>query len=228
MRSSGSTWIYNVARKIAALQHPDWPISGPYIVRGVELPPLDEPARYVIVKSHQTDDPAADQLGSRAQAIWISIRDPRDCVASLIRYHDIDFATALAQITQDAWYCSRFITHPRACLFRYEAGFPDDPFTIDRVAAGLGAVVRAADRERIFAETRRPAIEAFIRQLDELPRALRPAPNDLVDPVTKWHRHHANRTGEIGRWRRELTPAQEAAIQQNLTRWMSFMGYDTE
>ena len=228
MRSSGSTWIFNVARKIAELLHSDRPIIGPYIVRGVELPQLDDPGRTVLVKSHQTDALAAAELGRHAEAIWISIRDPRDCVASLLRYHDLEFAAALEQVKQDAWYCSRFLAHRRAGLFRYEAGFPDAPTTIDRIAAGFRATLSATDRDRIFAETRRPVIEAFIQQLEQLPRALRPAPNDLVDPVTKWHRHHANRSGEIGRWRRELTRPQAAAIEHDMADWMQSLGYPTE
>ena len=227
MRSSGSTWIFNVVRKIAELLHPDRQIVGPYVVRGVELPQLDTPGRYVIVKTHQTDDLAMAKLAEHANAICVSIRDPRDCVASLVRYHAMDFAAALAQVGQDAQYCLRIATHPRASLFRYEARFPDNPATVERIASTFGVVLRPVERDRIFAETRRPVIEAFIQQLDQLPRALRPAPDDLVDPVTKWHRHHANRTGEIGRWNRELTARQVAQIVADLGDWMDSFGYST-
>jgi hypothetical protein len=227
MRSSGSTWIFNVVRKLAELLHPDWPIAGPYVVRGVELPPFDAPSRYIIVKTHRTDDLAMAKLAEHANAICVSIRDPRDCVASLVRYHAMDFAAALEQVGQDARYCSRIATHPRASLFRYEACFPDAPATIEKIASTFGAVLPPAERDRIFAETRRPVIEAFIQQLDQLPRALRPAPDDLVDPVTKWHRHHANRTGEIGRWNRELTASQVAQIVGDLGDWMDSFGYST-
>jgi hypothetical protein len=227
MRSSGSTWIFNVVRKLAELLHPDWPIVGPYVVRGVELPPLDTPCRTIIVKTHQTDDLAMAKLAEHANAICVSIRDPRDCVASLVRYHAMDFAAALAQVGQDARYCLRIATHPRASLFRYEARFPDVPATVERIASTFGVVLPPAERDRIFAETRRPVIEAFIQQLDQLPRALRPAPDDLVDPVTKWHRHHANRSGEIGRWNRELTTWQVAQIVGDLGDWMDSFGYST-
>jgi len=68
MRSSGSTWIFNVVRKIAELLHPDRPIVGPYVVRGIELPALDDPSRYIIVKTHKTDDLAAARLAEHANA----------------------------------------------------------------------------------------------------------------------------------------------------------------
>ncbi len=228
IRGSGSTWVFNAVRKIALALAPDRPVVGPYIVRHAELPVLDDTAHLVIVKTHITDEAAATELSEHAQAIWISIRDPRDCVASLVQYHDLAFDTALRDVEQDARFCARFTTHPRARVLRYEAGFADDPTTLDRVAAGFGGVLAAADRARIFAETRRPAIEAFIGQLDKLPTAVRPDPNDLVDTVTQWHNHHANRTGEIGRWRRMLTPPQAAAIELRLGDCMNSLGYPTE
>lgn len=228
IRSSGSTWVFNAVRKIALTLVPERPILGPYIVRHADLPELADLVPLVIAKSHETDEAASVELSKHAEAIWISIRDPRDCVASLVQHHSLDFDTALQNVKRDARFCMRFVAHPRSCVLRYEAGFADNPATLDRIAAGFGGVLSASDRERIFAETRRPAIEAFIEQLDKLPTALRPSPNDLVDPVTKWHRHHANRTGEIGRWRRMLTPPQAAAIEQQLGDWMNSFSYAPE
>jgi hypothetical protein len=143
----------------------------------------------------------------------------------LVEYHGLDFDSALQDVERDARFCMRFIAHPRACVLRYEAGFFDNPATLDCIAAGFGGVLSSSDRVRIFAETRRATIEAFIRQIDGLPTAVRPAPNDLVDTVTKWHNHHANRTGEIGRWRRMLTPPEAATVEQHLADWMNSLGY---
>jgi len=228
IRGSASTWVFNAVRKIALAVVPDRPVLGLYIVRHAELPALDDTAHLVIVKSHETDEAAAAALSEHAQAVWISIRDPRDCVASLVQYHGLAFRTALRDVEQDARFCARFTTHPRARVLRYEAGFADEPATLDRIAAGFGGALAAFDRERIFAETRRPAIEAFIEQLGKLPTAVRPGPNDLVDTVTQWHNFHANRTGETGRWRRMLAQPQAATIELRLGDWMNAFGYPTE
>jgi hypothetical protein len=228
LRGSGSTWIYNAVRKVALALAPDRPVLNPYIVRDKDLVSFDDPSRLVIVKSHETDAAAAAELGRRARAIWISVRDPRDCVTSLVQYHGATFDIALRSIEQNARFCSRFASHPRARLLQYEAAFADDPATLDRIATGLGGVLPAADRDRIFAETRRTAIEAFIRQLDILPTAVRPSPGNLVDTVTKWHNHHANRTGESGRWRHILTPSQVGQIEDRLDDWMTDFGYSLD
>jgi len=228
MRSSGSTWIFNVVRKVAAVMAPDRSILAPYVVLGSELPDLPDPAHLIIVKSHETDEIAAAALHKHADVIWISVRDPRDCVASLVQHHQVEFGAALEQVRRDARYCVRFVSDRKARLFRYESGFIDNPTTVGRIAAGFGGVLSVADRDRIFAETRRPVIEAFIRQLDRLPTTCRPAPNDLVDLVTQWHSHHANRTGESGRWRSLLTPRQVVAIEQCLPDWMHSFAYRAE
>ena len=228
IRGSGSTWVFNVVRKVALALAPDRPVLGAYVVRYAELPAPDDQEHLVLVKSHETDEAAAAELSERAQAIWISIRDPRDCVASLVQYHGLAFASALRDVEKDARYCARFATHPRAHMLRYEAGFIDDPATLDRIAAGLGGVLAASDRARLFAVSRRSEIEAFIAQLDQLPTAVRPSPGNLVDTVTQWHNHHANWTGEIGRWRRTLTQPQAAAVELRLGDWMSAFGYPTE
>jgi hypothetical protein len=228
LRGSGSTWIYNAVRMVASALAPDRPILGPYVVTYADLVPLDDPTHLVIAKSHETDDTAALELGKHAQTVWLSIRDPRDCVTSLVQYHGTAFEAALRAIEQNARFCARFTSHPRIRLLRYESAFADDPATLDTIATALGGVLTQTDCQRIFAATRRPAIEAFIRQLDTLPSARRPSPGNLVDPVTKWHNHHANRTGEIGRWRRNLTMPQATAIEQRLGDWMNSFGYPTE
>jgi hypothetical protein len=228
MRSSGSTWLFNVARKVALVTAPDRPVICPYVVNAVDIPNLDDPVALVIIKSHQTDNVAAELLGRRSHAIWISIRDPRDCVASLMQYQRVDFEVALRQIDSDARYCAKFLAHPRACMLRYEAGFVDSRSTIQRIAARFGRALPPEHCDRIFAETRRQAVDAFIRQIDQLPTAFHSAPGDLVDLATQWHSHHADRTGEIGRWRGVLTRQQAMAIELRLSVWMESLGYRTE
>jgi hypothetical protein len=228
MYGSASTWVFNAARKVALTLLPDRPILGPYVVSHADLPSLDDDTHPVIVKSHETDDAAAAELSRLAQAIWISIRDPRDCVTSLLRYHGLSFAAALAWVEKSAHFCARFTDDPRAILLRYEAGFVDDPATLDQMAASLGGVLPAVDRDRIFAETRRAAVDAFIAQLETLPTVVRPKPNALVDLVTQWHEHHANRTGEIGGWRDVLSPPEAAEVEQRMKDWMQAFHYHRE
>ncbi len=228
IRGSGSTWVYNAVRKVGLALASGKPSVEAYVVRLADLPSPADGSSLVFVKSHVTDEACANELSRRSRAIWISIRDPRDCVTSLKQYHGLAFEAALQAVELDAHFCAHFVAHPLAAVFRYEAGFADDLATLDRIAEGFGSVLTAADRTRIFAEMRRSAIEGFIKELDKLPTTVRPRPGALVDTVTQWHEHHANRTGESGRWRRLLTGDEAAQIECRLGTWMRRFGYATE
>jgi len=77
---------------------------------------------------------------------------------------------AIERIEGSARACARFMLDTRAMLFRYEDGFINDPATLDRIARTLGRGLADGDRARIFAETRRPAIERHITGLHALRR----------------------------------------------------------
>ncbi len=85
------------------------------------------------------------------------------------------------------------------------------------------------DRADIFAANSRASVEARIATLETLPTAIRDArTGDIVDPSTQWHRYHAGRSGEVGRWRHLLTLAEVAMIEQSLGDWMHRFGYAPE
>jgi hypothetical protein len=84
-----------------------------------------------------------------------------------------------------ALQCARMAGDPRTLLLRYEAGFVDDPVTLDRLAASLGGALPAAERSRIFAATRRREVERLIATLPGRPGVLIHKPTgDLLDPAT--------------------------------------------
>ncbi len=227
MYASGSTWLFNVALKIAALAELG-NVTGRFITRRSELGPLDDSDGVAIIKTHDTDPATATLLAERAQTVWISVRDPRDSVASLMQYQRLRFDLALAAVERSARFCLAHCGHPNAKLLRYETRFPDNPATLDQVAAAFGYSLAPTDRECIFTETRRDAVERLIARLELLPTAVRHPSGDVVDVKTQWHRHHANRSGETGRWRRVLAAHQTSAIEQRMQDWMAEFGYMAE
>ena len=161
MYASASTWMFNVVMKVAAASLA-YPVVGRFITRGRELGFLDDAATFPVVKSHDVDFSADQVLTRTARAVWISVRDPRDCVASLMRYQRLDFATALDFTERSARFCLAHAQHGHACVLRYEAGFMDDPATLDRIADALGCPLPPDVRERIYTETRRSSIDRLI------------------------------------------------------------------
>jgi hypothetical protein len=224
MYASASTWVYNVALKIA--QHSDGPPPlGLYVTGAGELAGL-APDRLAVVKTHDVDAAGTALLDSQARAILLSVRDPRDAVASLMLYMHHPFALALQRVEVSARYLARWRTDPRTLLLRYEDGFAERADTVAALAARMGQALPAEAVRAIHAQTTRAAVDAFVGNLAALPTALHdPGTGDVVDTVTQWHSHHAGRTGEVGRWRRLLKPPQVQAIQARMGDWMAAFGY---
>jgi hypothetical protein len=229
MYGSASTWTFNVVQKLAAVLVPDRPVA-PHFVNE-SLADLDPSAGTLVVKTHAT--PRDAELAARARAIIITIRDPRDALASLMAHNLVPFDIALNVIEASARICARYAKHERAILLRFDDRFFDDPATIERLAATFDGTLSEADKDRIFAETRREQIENFIANIEALPTAATyfnelTGHDDTLDEVTGWHKHHAGRKGEDGRWRHELSPPQVAAIEWRLWKFMQRFGYPPE
>lgn len=229
MCASGSTWLFNVMLKLAESLAPELPREGRFVARKVDVGDLRPARRLLVVKSHETDAPAEMLLAEATDVIAVSIRDPLDVVASMMQYLKRIFEDALDLTVKTAELCARMATDKRALLLRYETGFIDDPMTLDRLAVRLGGVLPVTERRRIFAATRRRKIERYIAAMARKPGMLIHRENgDLLDPATHWHSHHANRTGEVGRWRRILTPEQVKEVQTRLGSWMEANFYPVD
>jgi len=224
MYASGSTWTYNAAR--AAGLAAGARIEARYAENFRQLGGMSRPDATYVVKTHDVDERATRVLQRRAMAIFLTIRDPRDAVLSVTRHMGMDFSAALAMVARSALYCGRIAAAPRATLLRYESGFIDDPATFDTLAAAFGRALTPDQRDHLFAQTRREVIEARIAGLAALSSTIAIAETgDVVDLDTQWHAHHANRTGEVGRWRTHLNANQVWEVERTLSGWMEAFGY---
>jgi hypothetical protein len=226
MYGSASTWTFYLVQKLAATLVPDRPVVPLFVTDS--LADLDESAGTLVVKTHAAS--AAEELARRASAIIITIRDPRDAIASLMAHNKAPFDLALRVTEATAFMCGRFAAHHRAILLGFEDKFYDDATTVEKIAATFHGKLSADDRDRIFSVTRRKEIEDFIATLERLPTAESDfdeltGQQDTHDRLTGWHKHHAGRKGQVGRWQRELSCSQVAVIEGRLRTWMENFGY---
>jgi hypothetical protein len=121
MFSSASTWTFNVVHKVALAFAPEQPPVPVFLDVSDALPDCDGARGALIVKTHGTE--IARELGRRAEAVIITIRDPRDAVVSLMRHHRVPFDIALRMTEVSARTCSHFRTHRRSALLRFEDRF---------------------------------------------------------------------------------------------------------
>lgn len=224
MQASASTWIYNVTLDLARLFISDQPVKGVFIPYRANLQQLQDPGAISVVKSHGVDASTEAGLSARARVIIVSVRDPRDCVASLVKYHNIPFGEAVQDVQQAALTCARFAKDKRSIFLRYESQFTEKPETIDQIAAVFGHRLTEDQRNHAFQNSRREAIEKLINDLEQRPTAQRIG-NVIYDAERQWHKVHANRTGAIGKWRDIFTPRDIARIELRLAPWMREFGY---
>lgn len=224
MFASGSTWLYNAARAVAAELEPRLPVEGRFVFDTADAAGLGQYGIRQIVKAHQVRK-GVERIATSADAILVTLRDPRDAVVSLMQHQGFPFARALLNVKLAAEACVLLAARPQAVTLHYELGFIDDRGIIDGIAGHMGGTVSAERRDRIFAAGRRPAVEAYIAQLDARPSTIVDDTGDVYDLATHWHKHHAGRSGESGRWRRMLYPAQLQGIELALGGWMETFGY---
>jgi hypothetical protein len=224
MYASGSTWLFNAARAVAATLYPDLHIAGHFADEARRPRPL--PRALNVVKTHDLPFASARFMGAQADVILISLRDPRDAVTSMMQHMRLDFAPALRRAATSGQFAAGFHADARSSLYIYESGFTDTAETFDSLATALGGELTDAQRAALFTATRRSKIEEKISRLADLPTAWRnPADGDLLDRDTQWHRHHAGRDGESGRWRRMLQVPEVAQIEQKMAGFMRSFGY---
>ncbi len=225
MYASGSTWLYNAARDTALAAGLEMRSCYAETLKMLE-PVRQSQAGVRIVKTHQLDAAATDFMNGNASVILLTVRDPRDAVVSLMQHMRHGFGAALQTVGRSAAFCGRFADDPRTHVLRYEGGFIDEPATFDRLAMLLKTQLPPGARERLFAASRRAAIEARIASFAALPSTVAdPRSGDVVDLESQWHLHHAGRSGESGRWRRLLSPQAALVVEQRFGDWMGHFGY---
>jgi len=229
MYASASTWLFNAVSGVVSSSTTDTPLRKPYVEKLKHLKDFDPRSATFVIKSHFVEPDAAEILTQSAAAIFVSMRDPRDCVSSLMRHHGDSFEKALDDVAASARFCEWLRHAPRTALFTYEDRFMDARATIDSIAAAAGLPVSSDAADRIFSSLARQNVEDLIRKLETLPsRRVSQRRDDTWDDETHWHRHHANRDGRCGVWRETLTGEQAAAVEERLADWMPRFGYAME
>jgi hypothetical protein len=214
MYGSASTWLFNVVARVQALSQTGMPLSH-FFSGGETFGHFGRENTVDLVKSHEISDEATIvELALRARVIFITVRDPRDAVVSLMLARSHTFDRALHFVGQSARLCMEFSTDSRGRLFRYESEFFNGVQTVKLVASHLGYGITDEAAQHIFTATSRPEVEKYIANMHKKPGVLQDKlSGDLLDPQTQWHTHHAGRSGETGRWRHVLTPQQALEVE---------------
>ncbi len=230
---SASTWVVNVTKAIVQLHDPAAQVALIYLD---EMPADCEPAiqdninravlkiqgsigsvkdsNCLIIKSHAPGPALLALTGFAGFQTLLTVRDPRDAVASQMQRFGVSFSEALATVAPSAAAIERLPAQDRegALVLRYESGFTASASAVEAIARHLDVQIGAAGRSQILANFAPMAVAAYINRL-----AARGAfdPNrpliSQYDPDTHWHPGHIG-DGMSGKWRTSLSRGQSAQV----------------
>jgi len=223
---SASTWVYNIARyllgksrrTVAAFYLDD---NFPDLQAAIEA--SGQQVDYVVLKSHKADSTLFEFLSTHTSSCVLSVRDPRDCIVSLMERFDVSFEDALLALQRSCASLTKYeaLGAPLLC---YEAGFYQSTETIRLLKDYLGVTVPVdlGMAQRLHSQA---AVERLIGQFECLPPGrIRTSGKDEYDLISHWHRNHFG-DGLSGKWRTRLTAQQAAQASLTLTDALEKWGY---
>jgi hypothetical protein len=214
-KSSGSTWLYNVA--IRVLKADKKRVAAFYADNFAMFPKGAEKADILVIKTHE---PGAELLflARFARAtVFVTVREPRDAAASLMQRFGHSFASALRDM---AVIGAHMVALKKgAVVLHYEDGFHRSEKTVGEIARHLGVRLSADARKRIF---RALTPEAVKRTIGKVHAGA--ADPDAFDPRTHWHPGHVG-DGRIGKYGAVLTPDQQKQVLAATTDYTRAFGY---
>jgi len=216
---SGSTWLFNSLREAFDTE------SGLTALYANSLTPeiiarLAQHA-HVVVKSHHAGIDLLQACGRSGGDVFLTIRDPRDCVASQLTQFKMRFQDACAVVTASCTAALAIATLPRVLLLRYEDRFMDNMRLLDAVNHRYGLNLSRARRESIFASLRRETVAAGIESHFSAyeTEQWREQPLYFHDPARRWHPFHVG----DGRVRKYLEVLSAGEAEQVVSANRDFM-----
>lgn len=215
---SASTWIYNIC--IQLMSSAERPVNCGYIDRLAYLHEkfnaTPRQSEVFVIKSHLADEQFFDYVRSTDTKHVLTIRDPRDCIVSLMERFDRSFDLALNMLVASCVALMRFQSHG-GMLFRYEDEFFHSSQTILKLCHYLRPQ-KLIDVKSLMQDYSQESIMEFINSFDQIPseRIERlDEHGDSYDILTHWHTHHFG-DGMVGKWKTRLSADQQARANRAL------------
>lgn len=197
LKSSGSTWLYNAVVQLLEQANgcfgrsaPAAPIVPFYADNVREFPHDAERASVIVVKTHRPSN-ALEFLGRYAHAtVFITVREPRDAIASLMQRFGHRFEPCLREVSTNAARLVDLLRNEDVVILRYEDRFYERPETLDVLSRQLHLNISKRVLRRIFSSLSASNVEKRIRYLSARGAfGTSPSP-DSFDPRTHWHPGH--------------------------------------
>jgi hypothetical protein len=228
LKSSASTWLYNVILELLKTQAPDRRGHKPRVVAFYaedpdSFPAGAERADYVVVKTHIPSPALQALVRFVGGTVFITVREPRDAIASLMQRFHHRFDDALREVAAGS-RCLVELRRLKPHVLRYEQRFFDNKATIARVARQLGVKVPQSKLEAIHRSLTRDKVKSKIATLTRSGRFGRKPDPDRFDPATHWHPGHVG-DGTSGKYAAVLSERDARAVLAATRQYRAAFGY---
>ncbi|HEX3944512.1 MAG TPA: sulfotransferase domain-containing protein [Rhizomicrobium sp.] len=230
LKSSGSTWLYNAVIQLMRFSvrasGDRRPVRSFYAEDVATFPPAARQTDSLIIKTHIPSPALRFLVRFTGGTVLISVREPRDAIASLMQRFDHEFDTCLEEVSAGAAAVLELANSGGHLLLRYESRFTQNRTSLTRIASYLGAAVNRDILEKIRSNL---TPENVTRKVEALRRkgafGRKPNPNSF-DPLTHWHPGHVG-DRRIGKYAEVLSSAQQRATLRHLHEYCRTFGYPT-
>jgi hypothetical protein len=210
LKSSGSTWLYNVVIQLLKEKYRTG-VSAFYADNFAMFPPDTERARVLVIKAHEPSKGLAYLTRVTRGQMFLTLREPRDAIASLMQRFGHGFEGALKETARHSTRIVELDRDEEMVTYRYEDGFFDRFETIEETANAIGVKTGKAARKRIYQSLTRESVRQKIGSLKKTGKFGKKPDANSFDSETQWHPGHVG-DGRIGKFAGVLSPAQQKKV----------------
>jgi hypothetical protein len=201
LQSSASTWMYNVIRELYAVQG----VSA-FEAQTLEGVWLAKPkaAPHMLMKAHAIDGGLLALLNAAECCAVVTMRDPRDAIASIYQRLLPDPVDAARNVVRSYASCMTAIRCLRSRFYTYESGFFDAVETLLELSEFLRLPLRHADALAIAQKYSVAHVQSLVQSLGSLESVgTDPVSGTLYDKKTLFNQSHIG-DRRVGKWEEVL------------------------
>lgn len=231
MQRSGSTWSYNVCRLLLEGAAGDLGLRLTAGFRDAErlerfLTAEADAATLFVIKTHTPGPEALARMAEAKVRNVCTFRDPRDCVASKMKFQSVEFEVAINVLKENLHYLFLYQSMSDVHFVRYEDMVADPRREIRRIAAYHQIALTDAALERVFRMTSPKAARRIVDGLHPGRPTAYWEGSCLVDRAYLFHRNHLQ-GGGTGRWKTDLSERQRVIATETFEDALERLGYES-
>ena len=235
MKSSGSTWLFNVVFEIVkAGLRPKFAkgsaarktkIAQFYADKVSDFPANAASASHLVIKTHLPDSSLDFLMRFSSARIFLTVREPRDAIASLMERFHHPFESSLDGVGEGSIRIAHLRRAYNPPVFRYEEDFFDRRQTVTVIAKMLNVSLSKAEVGRIFERYTKVAVGRRIVHLARKGVFGEHASPDDFHPRSHWHPGHVG-TGTVGKYAAILSISQQRLVLAATAKYCRAFGYN--